>query len=78
MSSFTHVSEPDTKVLDLEGLLFADLLMMQLRSATLCHHFITTPATHHIDSDNLAGCLLHLTQLSDEVPEPRFLEKSKL
>jgi hypothetical protein len=60
------VSDPDAKVLDLRRALLVDLT----GSAPCPVHPIQT--TYHVQANNLAICLLDLSELHQEVPETRL------
>lgn len=58
------VSDPDTEVLDLEGVLLRDLNECQMAF----HAIFPALCTYHLDADDLTGGLLDLLETSQEVP----------
>lgn len=58
------VTDPDTEVLDLEGVLLGDLKTMSCYPSP----FPNSP-TYHVDADDLTGGLLDLGKATQEVPE---------
>lgn len=71
------VADPDTEVLDLLGALLVDLSPVSLPSSRLSSsanaiEACTTAATHLVHGDDLAVRLLDLSELAQEVPEPRL------
>lgn len=66
------VTDPDTKVLDLQWALLVDLKFEQEGLECLLYPSPGNVETYHIEADNLAVRLLDLAQLHQEEPEPRL------
>ena len=58
------ISDPDTEVLDLQGVLLVDLYEISALSKSNAPHMYT----YHLDADDLTGGLLDLLETSQEVP----------
>lgn len=60
------VSQPNSEILDLLGMLLVDL-----RRNCECHSGnVSFGSTYGLDADNLASCLLDLSETAQEIPEP--------
>lgn len=60
------VSQPDSEILDLLGVLLVDL-----RQNCECHSGnVSFGSTYGLDTDYFASCLLDLSETAQEIPEP--------